>query len=143
MKHTITIPLNKRPRATHESSIVLSSVTSGQIQAGNTVTEKSTLLRNFGISDADELETLEAFLLNSVKYGSDPLKSGLANMFRGMQHAMEVYSQMTTEVHSLHEGIVAMKKEVTEAKEHSLIAETAAFQAAEVTIVLLVITSVI
>jgi hypothetical protein len=54
-------------------------------------------------------------------------------MFSGMQNAMEVYAQMTTEIHSLHEGIVAMKKEVTEAKEQGLIAETASIQEAEVT----------
>jgi hypothetical protein len=134
MKHTITVPLiNKRPRVTHDdSSMMISHATSGQ--GGNTVTEKSTLLRTFGISDVDELETLEAFLLNSVKFGSDQLKSGLANMFSGMQNAMEVYAQMTTEIHSLHEGIVAMKKEVTEAKEQGLIAETASIQEAEVNI---------
>ena len=114
----------KRQRQAHSPHTI------GRVQD----TTQSVILRNFGITDTTELETLEAFFLNSVKYGSDSLKSGLANMFEGMQNASELHSQMTTEIHTLYEGIVAMKRDILEAKEQGLAAETIAIQATEVTL---------
>ena len=114
----------KRQRQAHSPHTI------GRVQD----TTQSVSLRNFGITDTTELETLEAFFLNSVKYGSDSLKSGLANMFEGMQNASELHSQMTTEIHTLYEGIVAMKRDILEAKEQGLAAETIAIQATEVTL---------
>ena len=78
------------------------------------------------------METLDAFLDNFARFGCESLKNSLASMFTGMKNAMDVYSHMKTEIHSLHEGIMELRKELTEAKEQHLIAETAAIQSAEV-----------
>jgi len=132
MKPTSTMH-NKRPKSTPETH-----PTTGQnpLQHANSHVNRTLILQNFGLTDAVELETLEAFLGNFARFGCEPLKNGLVNMFNGMKHAMDVYSHMTIEIHSLHEGIVELKKELTEVKEQHLIAETAAIQTAEVRLVM-------
>jgi hypothetical protein len=98
----------------------------------HTLTYRAQILHNFGLYDSQELETLDAFLENFVRFGCEPLKDGLTNLFKGMQTAMDVYSQMKTEMHSLHVGVVELKQELTEAKEQHIAAETAAVQSMEV-----------
>ncbi len=100
--------------------------------ATHTLTYRAQILHNFGLYDSQELETLDAFLENFARFGCEPLKDGLTNLFKGMQTAMDVYSQMKTEMHALHAGVVELKQELTEAKEQHIAAETAAVQSMEV-----------
>ena len=122
---------NKRPKPAHESTPYPSSASQALLH-NNPAINRMQILQNFGLTDPTELETLNAFLDNFGRFGCEPLKNGLTSMFMGMKNAMDVYSHMKAEIHSLHEGIVELKKELTEAKEQHLIAEAAAIHSAEV-----------
>ncbi len=87
---------------------------------------------NFGLTDTEELDTIGAFLCHSVKWGSEPLVLGFANMFKGMKKAVVVYEQMKVEIHSLHIGVLAMKSEINDLKDQHTATEALAAHVAEV-----------
>ncbi len=100
--------------------------------AAHTLSYRAQILQNFGLHDPQELETMDAFLENFARFGCEPLKEGLTSLFEGMKHAMDVHSQNETELHSLHAGVIDLKKELTEAKEQHIAAESATTQMMEV-----------
>lgn len=99
-----------------------------------THTTEAILLRNFGVSDTSELETVDAFLANSANYGSAPLVNGLRSLFTGMQHATNVYAEMSVEVHTLNQAIMTLKQEASDVRDQRLLDETTTAQLAEVTL---------
>ena len=104
-----------------------------QPQQSNDIQLSKELFQMYGLSNQQEIEALDTLLRHSHKYGNNDLRNGLSNMFRGMEHAVKVYSEMKNEIHSLHDGILVMRNEASEAKDQLLIAETMARQRLEVT----------
>ncbi len=115
---------SSRPRCNHP------------VHASCCLANETQLLRNFGLTDEVELDTVGAFLCHSVNWGSESLVNGFSNMFKGMHKAIEVYGQMKAEMNSLHTGIMAMKSEMSELKDQHVATETAAIQAAAVNLLL-------
>jgi hypothetical protein len=90
------------------------------------------LLEKFGLTERLELQTLKDFLSNTLQYGNESLKSGLENLFDGMEHAVSVYSKLIEEVNMLNNGIISLKLDANEAREQALLAETMTAQRSEV-----------
>ena len=91
------------------------------------------ILHKFGVTDHQEVEAVETCIRNAHAYGNSALSNGLANMFEGMAHAVRIYTDMKMEIHNLHEGILALRNEASEAKDRILSEESTRLRAMEVT----------
>jgi len=90
------------------------------------------LLQKYGVNDARQQEAVEALVRGTNTYGNGHLLNGLHTMFKGMSRAVDVHTEMTNEIHLLHEGILTLRKEVSDAKEQLSTAEAMAQQRIEV-----------
>jgi hypothetical protein len=122
----------KRPSTTREPPATEPTACHHPTHTAACPAVETQLLRNFGLTDTVELDTIGAFICHSVKWGSEPLVQGFANMFKGMKTAVEVYEQMKIEIHSLHAGVLAMTTEMNDLKDQHAAAEALAAHAAEV-----------
>ena len=86
------------------------------------------LLQKYGVCEVHQTEAVEALVRSACTYGNESLISGLQRMFQGMQTAVEIHTETTNEIYLLHEGILRMKHEVSDAKEQLATAEAMAQQ---------------
>lgn len=127
---------SRRMRTQHrnESATSKERATEAHKQNSAIIPIDEDLLRKYGVEDTREIEAVENFIRQTHFYGNNALSHGLLMMFNGMQHAVAIYSEMKAEIYSLHQCILELKKEATDAKDQLAIAETTARQRLEVTI---------
>ena len=90
------------------------------------------ILRKYGVNDPREIEAVNESISNAHKYGNKEIKRGISNMVKGMEQAVAIYTEMKSEIQKLHQGILSMRKELTETREQLLLAETTASHKMEV-----------
>ena len=104
----------------------------GGLRVAAVSTSKGELLQKYGLSDRYEIEAVDAHMYNALKYGCDAQKKGISNLFTGMEQAVVIYTELKSEIHTLHQGILMMRKEVSETRDQLLLAETTASHKMEV-----------
>ncbi len=86
----------------------------------------------YGLSNQHEVDAVNGVISTAHKYGCEALSSGLSNLFNGMDQAVVAFSEMKYEIQTLHQGILALRKEVADTRDQLYIAETTASQKMEV-----------
>ncbi len=102
-------------------------------RGSNCVQINADVLHKFGITDRQEAEAVETCIRNAHAYGNSALSNGLANMFEGMAHAVRIYTDMKMEIHNLHEGILTLRNDASEAKDRIISEESTRLRKMEVT----------
>lgn len=100
--------------------------------ASSDIPVSADLLQKYGVNDAQQQEAVEALVRGTNTFGNSHLLNGLHAMFKGMSRAVDVHTEMTNEIHLLHEGILTLRKEVSDAREQLSTAEAMAQQHIEV-----------
>lgn len=90
------------------------------------------LLQKYGLNDMREMEAVNESISNAHKYGNKEIKRGITNMIKGMEQAVVIYSEMKSEIQQLHQGILTLRKELSESRDQLLLTETTSMQKMEV-----------
>ncbi len=90
------------------------------------------LLLKYGVSNQIEADAINGVISTAHKYGCEALSHGLSNLFNGMDQAVVAFSEMKYEIQTLHQGILVLRKEVSDTRDLLYIAETTASQKMEV-----------